>query len=152
MLTLAAVLGLASCSKEGADHGSVENASVPEQVLATVNGEPITESDVDRMINRTISPAQQTLIDNNLRDKILDSLIASKAMKQLISKELSAEKIAQLEAMVKSYQEELYVKEYLLQYANAKPVSTQMVQNYYCLLYTSPSPRDQRGSRMPSSA
>ena len=23
---------------------------------------------------------------------------------------------------------------------------------YYCLLYTSPSPRDQRGSRMPSSA
>ena len=25
-------------------------------------------------------------------------------------------------------------------------------QWYYCLLYTSPSPRDQRGSRMPSSA
>ena len=24
--------------------------------------------------------------------------------------------------------------------------------NFYCLLYTSPSPRDQRGSRMPSSA
>ena len=24
--------------------------------------------------------------------------------------------------------------------------------DYYCLLYTSPSPRDQRGSRMPSSA
>ena len=26
------------------------------------------------------------------------------------------------------------------------------VKYYYCLLYTSPSPRDQRGSRMPSSA
>ena len=26
------------------------------------------------------------------------------------------------------------------------------IQNYCCLLYTSPSPRDQRGSRMPSSA
>ena len=25
-------------------------------------------------------------------------------------------------------------------------------QDYICLLYTSPSPRDQRGSRMPSSA
>ena len=24
--------------------------------------------------------------------------------------------------------------------------------DYFCLLYTSPSPRDQRGSRMPSSA
>ena len=27
-----------------------------------------------------------------------------------------------------------------------------LVKPYYCLLYTSPSPRDQRGSRMPSSA
>ena len=26
------------------------------------------------------------------------------------------------------------------------------ISNYACLLYTSPSPRDQRGSRMPSSA
>ena len=25
-------------------------------------------------------------------------------------------------------------------------------RDYFCLLYTSPSPRDQRGSRMPSSA
>ena len=30
--------------------------------------------------------------------------------------------------------------------------STTDVQFYVCLLYTSPSPRDQRGSRMPSSA
>ena len=27
-----------------------------------------------------------------------------------------------------------------------------LAHNYICLLYTSPSPRDQRGSRMPSSA
>ena len=26
------------------------------------------------------------------------------------------------------------------------------LENQFCLLYTSPSPRDQRGSRMPSSA
>ena len=29
---------------------------------------------------------------------------------------------------------------------------TFLTKNYFCLLYTSPSPRDQRGSRMPSSA
>ena len=29
---------------------------------------------------------------------------------------------------------------------------TNITNNYTCLLYTSPSPRDQRGSRMPSSA
>ena len=31
-------------------------------------------------------------------------------------------------------------------------VSTNITQHRICLLYTSPSPRDQRGSRMPSSA
>ena len=30
--------------------------------------------------------------------------------------------------------------------------ATQVTLYNYCLLYTSPSPRDQRGSRMPSSA
>ena len=32
------------------------------------------------------------------------------------------------------------------------PVDTSVIGSYTCLLYTSPSPRDQRGSRMPSSA
>ena len=31
-------------------------------------------------------------------------------------------------------------------------VNGKVVGDIYCLLYTSPSPRDQRGSRMPSSA
>ena len=31
-------------------------------------------------------------------------------------------------------------------------VSDAVLVSWYCLLYTSPSPRDQRGSRMPSSA
>ena len=37
-----------------------------------------------------------------------------------------------------------------LQYLNWRDVVTS--PSYTCLLYTSPSPRDQRGSRMPSSA
>ena len=32
------------------------------------------------------------------------------------------------------------------------PIKIFVLNNQYCLLYTSPSPRDQRGSRMPSSA
>ena len=31
-------------------------------------------------------------------------------------------------------------------------VALPVVKDFICLLYTSPSPRDQRGSRMPSSA
>ena len=32
------------------------------------------------------------------------------------------------------------------------PVTIEVIEGTICLLYTSPSPRDQRGSRMPSSA
>ena len=48
-----------------------------------------------------------------------------------------------------------YAQKYYLQ-KTAKSTLTETVKNYKeylpCLLYTSPSPRDQRGSRMPSSA
>ena len=37
-------------------------------------------------------------------------------------------------------------------YPEGKQQSAVMALLYICLLYTSPSPRDQRGSRMPSSA
>ena len=45
----------------------------------------------------------------------------------------------------------------LVDYTNAMPMmqvisATEVVPLASCLLYTSPSPRDQRGSRMPSSA
>ena len=36
--------------------------------------------------------------------------------------------------------------------ANFSDMKEEMTKNIICLLYTSPSPRDQRGSRMPSSA
>ena len=40
-----------------------------------------------------------------------------------------------------------------LRYSDSQPRDKLMLNlNYTCLLYTSPSPRDQRGSRMPSSA
>ena len=35
---------------------------------------------------------------------------------------------------------------------NTRDTAKRVAKMYFCLLYTSPSPRDQRGSRMPSSA
>ena len=43
--------------------------------------------------------------------------------------------------------------DFLFNHPNVGPfISRQLIQRLVCLLYTSPSPRDQRGSRMPSSA
>ena len=43
-------------------------------------------------------------------------------------------------------------KDTLVVGGGGKPDGEEMLRVYNCLLYTSPSPRDQRGSRMPSSA
>ena len=50
--------------------------------------------------------------------------------------------------------EKFFIKKELQSILNlyAKMVSNGSWKDYSCLLYTSPSPRDQRGSRMPSSA
>ena len=44
------------------------------------------------------------------------------------------------------------IKEYIIAHIDDQPKLTGDVIGKHCLLYTSPSPRDQRGSRMPSSA
>ena len=45
-----------------------------------------------------------------------------------------------------------YFERALADWATPRPYSMDEAQGRICLLYTSPSPRDQRGSRMPSSA
>ena len=58
----------------------------------------------------------------------------------------------------KNAEEQLIILEEYIQQHNGlgsedlEKISDEDLLNYFCLLYTSPSPRDQRGSRMPSSA
>ena len=56
-----------------------------------------------------------------------------------------------LQADQQKFQVEQYYTERELKITEAKAIG-QINQRLGCLLYTSPSPRDQRGSRMPSSA
>ena len=46
----------------------------------------------------------------------------------------------------------LDINDALFRYQNGELTEIHMEEGFSCLLYTSPSPRDQRGSRMPSSA
>ena len=50
---------------------------------------------------------------------------------------------------IKNIDEDKEAREYLIEKGGKKQVPCLFIG---CLLYTSPSPRDQRGSRMPSSA
>ena len=122
---------LVACSDSSDDQVPQARNAIQDAVLATVNGDTITQNDVDFLLARTFSNAAQFSTDEVLQAKILKSLVAAKAMQQAMQKVLSVDAQTALANKVKAYQEELYVKEYLLKHATPEPVSTLMVKNYY---------------------
>jgi PPIC-type PPIASE domain/SurA N-terminal domain len=100
-------------------------------VLAQVGDEKITNQDVDFTIERSFDRSQLTTVDASLQQKILDSLIASHAMKQLVMADMQPEEIQKIKNLSKAYEEELYVKEYLQRHVTPAPVTAEMVQDYY---------------------
>ncbi|MGS2716805.1 peptidylprolyl isomerase [Eionea flava] len=102
-----------------------------ENVLVKVNGETITESDVDFLLRAEFSQASQIDNDAKVRDKVLKSLIASSAMRQLMEQTLATNQLERIEQKVAFHREELLVKEFLLEHAVPAPISSEMVQNYY---------------------
>lgn len=127
---LIAAIGLISACNEQTE-GVTSSESVSSDVLVTVNGDGITEEDVDQAIQRTFSQADQLMLNDTVRKKVLESLIASKALKQKALLELSSDAVAEVEAQTRAYQEELLVKAYLQLTVVPAPVSTAMVERYY---------------------
>ena len=127
------VLAVSACTEPNtpaADQKELSNEpSSP--TLAEVNGEAITQADVEFLIERTFSSTDRGLFDQQVQSKVLESLIASKAMKHHVESQLSAEALSVMQRKVKAYEEELFVKEYLIKNAEPQPVSTQMVKDYY---------------------
>jgi hypothetical protein len=115
-----------ACSKQA----GVDDIAKP-VVMATVNGEPITQADVDSMLERMLDNQAMAQVDEALRKKVLDSLVASRAMKLQVQAIMSPDELAQVALAVKSYEEELYVKEYLGKHVTPEPVTLEMVQAYY---------------------
>ena len=123
---IALVFALSACGEKA------DVADTPKPVvLATVNGESITQADVDFMLERMLSNQAMVQVDEVLRKKVLDSLIASRAMKLQVQSAMAPEELAQVAQSVKSYEEELFVKEYLAKNVTPEPVSLEMVQAYY---------------------
>lgn len=100
-------------------------------VLASVNGQDITELDLELAIERTIGSAGFAEIDNQARKKVLESLVMSKSLAIKKQQELSAEELTSVERDVIAYRDELLAKKYLRENISALPVSEEMVKTYY---------------------
>ena len=148
------ILALSACSEENQKRATVEvvdseevietpdqerPAKLPEytgnpvagDVLALVNGKAITREDVDFIANTKFTNIDAGSLDNAARQKLLQSLVASKAMKQRMLEVLPEQELDAIEKQVSIYEEELFTKEYLARNTQPTPVSTQMVEDYY---------------------
>lgn len=99
--------------------------------IAHVNGEAITQADVDFMLERMLKGQAVVQADDALRKKVLESLISSRAMKIQMESLLGEEEKQAISRSVKAYEEELYVKEYLANHVVPEPVTLEMLQAYY---------------------
>ncbi len=126
LLWLGVLIGLLGACAERSEE------TVPSSpVVATVNGEPITEDDVVFMLDRLFGDEPLRGTETGLHDKVLESLIASRAMVHAVLQELDADEVAYIERRVAAYREELLVQEYLQRHAVAQPVTGEMVRDYY---------------------
>ncbi|RCU52635.1 peptidyl-prolyl cis-trans isomerase [Corallincola holothuriorum] len=121
---------LSACS-EPEENTAVSHQAPESPVLVMVNGETITEQDVEFAINKTFSDAELMMADEGLRQKVLESLVASRAMRHAASLELTMEAREYIAQRVAAYEEELYVREYLRLHTTPQPVTNAMVESYY---------------------
>ena len=100
-------------------------------IMATVNGEAITEADIEFTINKTFNSAELMLANQSIKDKVLQSLIASRAMKYSMQQTMDSDDLQSIQQKVSAYEEELYIKAYLRANAEPQPVTTEMVKTWY---------------------
>lgn len=115
------------------DGNSSQNAELDgeEIVLARVNDSPITEYDLkDTLITKFKGFSSEALKPKD-RQKMLKSLVQSRAIAQAREKELSPKELLALDKRVQAYREQLLVKQYLAKHAPTDTVTDEMVEKYY---------------------
>lgn len=141
-LTCSIPLCVVACSPEqsatqseesNSDMQTESSPSKSEQslVLAEVNGTAITQLDLDLMVEKLMGENAKSVISASAKDRVLQSLAASEAMRIKLAKELSADEIKTLQAKARAYETELYVKEFLTRYSKPETVTSSMVKEYY---------------------
>ena len=100
-------------------------------VLARVSGDPITLYDLEQTIRSTLGASTAGRLDEAGRKKVLESLVASRAIARVQEAEMSPEEIAVIDKKTRAYREQLIVKQYLAKHVAPQPVSSEMVREYY---------------------
>lgn len=126
------IIPVFSCSENGQKRsGSVDTQTSEQNVLAIVNDSPVTEADFELVIQETIGEKNASKLGESGRKKVLESLVASRAISQESLRMISDEERTELEQKVKAYREKILVQVYIAKNASPDPVSQEMVKDYY---------------------
>lgn len=123
LLLTAIILVTSACE----DQAAVEKG----EVLAIVDGSPITRVDLDIVLVKTIGYSNALTLDKEGQQKFLESLVISRAMANAVRDELSEAQMRKIERETKAYREQLLVKKYLNRHAEPRNVTNEKIKNYY---------------------
>jgi hypothetical protein len=111
-----------------------DDATVPgdtSETLAIVNGEAITQAQLDASLINLFGEQQALEFDATARRKALEGLVASRAIAQRSMEEIDQQERVALEFKVMLYRDKLLMGEYLKDHAQPEPVTDDMVKEYY---------------------
>ncbi len=128
---LLAALLLAGCRDDDGAEALAQVPVEPSATLVTVDESPITRAQLELTVERTLGESAPLFANDEVERKILDSLVASRAMALLAERKLDAGERAQLDLKAQAYREELLVRHYLEQHATPEPVTSEQVADYY---------------------
>ena len=101
------------------------------QVIAAVDGEPVYAAELQVVEQRFLGKLQHNLVDETIKEKMLDTLLRSKAMAMTIEDELSDKQRRMLDAQVSVFRDDLLVRLYMDKYADKAEIDSDQIKQFY---------------------
>ena len=138
LIAIPLILLLAGCEAEQpaetevtAPEAEAVAETVADDIAAEVNGEVITQTELEQQAIDMFGEYQASAMDEATRQKLLDSMIATLVLAQKSAAELPEDEIARIDNKTRRYRENLLVSEYVRRNVDARPVTEAMIRDYY---------------------
>lgn len=133
-LVAAAILAVAACSGKTCSSSCARNAGSQQLagddvIKAKVGETTISQYDVMRAIETSLS--DQASASRETQEKVLESLVTSRALALARERELDAQGQAELAKAVARYREQLLVEQYIAEHHPPQPIAQEELTRYY---------------------
>ncbi len=102
-----------------------------EEVLVTVNGQEITETDLTVTTEKIFSRGVANLYSQEINEKALESMVMMMAIAQDSEAKATSEELQVIESKTKRYREELLTELYMRKFADVSPPTEKQIKEYY---------------------